>query len=126
MQQSAILGTSTVRDGATAPRIGGQLRSRDPTQRRGLTRKGEGAAMESAATSSQERQDSGLQRVTVNLTPRTSAALDEAVRLTRDTKTDTINRAVQVYAYLERIIQDGGTVYVRDPGNGELERLHFF
>lgn len=82
--------------------------------------------MESAATSSQERQDSGLQRVTVNLTPRTSAALDEAVRLTRDTKTDTINRAVQVYAYLERIIQDGGTVYVRDPGNGELERLHFF
>jgi hypothetical protein len=91
-----------------------------------LTRKREGAAMESAATSSQERQDSGLQRVTVNLTPRTSAALDEAVRLTRDTKTDTINRAIQVYAYLERIIQDGGTVYVRDPGNGELERLHFF
>jgi hypothetical protein len=78
------------------------------------------------AGSNHPPQGSGLQRVTVNLTPRTAEALEEAVKLTGDTKTDTINRAIQVFAYLEKIIQSGGTIYVRDSGSNELERLHFF
>ena len=45
-----------------------------------------------------------LERITVNLTPRSSSALDLAVELTGDTKTDTINRAIQIYAYLEKVI----------------------
>ena len=68
----------------------------------------------------------GLERLTVNLTPRSSAALDAAVELTGDTKTDAINRAIQIYAYLEQVIQDGGSVHVRETLGAELERLKLF
>src|SRR5579859_2462023 len=65
----------------------------------------------------------GLERITVNLTPRSSAALVLAVELSGDTKTDTINRALQIYAYLEQVIRDGGSVHVREQNGAELERL---
>jgi hypothetical protein len=68
-------------------------------------------------------QRSGLQRVTVNLTPRSWHALDLAVKQTGDSQTDTINRAVQVYSYLANITENGGTLYVRDAGSEDLERL---
>ena len=64
-----------------------------------------------------------LQRVTVNLTPRSCQALEMAVKQTGDSQTDTINRALQVYSYLANITENGGTLYVRDAGNDELERL---
>jgi hypothetical protein len=67
-----------------------------------------------------------LERVTVNLTPRSVKALDEVVTITQDTKTDVINRALQVYAYLEKIMKDGGTVYLREAESPDLERLKFF
>jgi hypothetical protein len=66
---------------------------------------------------------SGLQRVTVNLTPRSWQALEMAVKRTGDSQTDTINRALQVYSYLADITETGGTLYVRDAGSDELERL---
>lgn len=66
-----------------------------------------------------------LERVTVNLTPRSSRALDEVVDMTQDTKTDAINRALQVYAYLERVMQEGGAVYTQGPDMADLERLRF-
>ena len=66
---------------------------------------------------------SHLQRVTVNLTPRSCQALEQAVKRTEDSQTDTINRAIQIYAYLADIIETGGTLYVRDAGSDELERL---
>jgi hypothetical protein len=71
------------------------------------------------------RTDSGgsLHRITVNLTPRAWEALGRAVKLTGDSKTDTLNRAVQVYAYLMNIIENDGDVFVRDAGHDELERL---
>jgi hypothetical protein len=65
----------------------------------------------------------GLQRVTVNLTPRSWQALEGAVKRTGDSQTDTINRAIQVYSYLADITETGGTLYVRDAGSDELERL---
>jgi hypothetical protein len=71
------------------------------------------------------QQGGGLRRITVNLTPRAWDDLDKAVKLTGDSKTDTINRAVHVYAYIVNITQNGGDVYVRDAGHDELERLHF-
>lgn len=64
-----------------------------------------------------------LERVTVNLVPRASKALQLAVELTGDTKTDTINRALQVYAYWEKVLADGGALYVREAKDGELLRL---
>jgi hypothetical protein len=62
-----------------------------------------------------DRGDEPPERVTVNVTGRASRALDLAAELTGDTKTDTLNRALQVYAYLERLTACGGSVYVREP-----------
>lgn len=76
-------------------------------------------------TSGHIRQRS-LYRVTANLTPRATEALEQAAKLTGDTTTDTINRAIQVYAYITEITQNDGDVYVRDGGSKELERLRIF
>jgi hypothetical protein len=65
----------------------------------------------------------GLERITVNLTQRSSSALELAVEVSGDTKTDTINRAIQIYAYLEKVLRDGGSVHVREHDGAELERL---
>ncbi len=67
-----------------------------------------------------------LERVTVNLTGRASRALELATELTGDTKTDTINRALQVYAYMEQVTAHGGSIYVRETGDSDLERLKVF
>jgi hypothetical protein len=64
-----------------------------------------------------------LRRITVNLTPRACTALEQAVKLTGDSKTDTLNRAIQVYSYIMNVTQNGGDLYVRDKGHDELERL---
>jgi hypothetical protein len=64
-----------------------------------------------------------LQRVTVNLTPRSCQALETVIKRTGDSQTDAINRAIQVYSYLADITETGGTLYVRDAGSNELERL---
>ena len=65
-----------------------------------------------------------LERITANLVPRASAALTLAVNLTEDSKTDTINRAIQIYAYLMRVKEDGGAFYVED-GQGNSKRIEF-
>lgn len=65
----------------------------------------------------------GLRRITLNLTPRACTALEQAVKLTGDSKTDTLNRAIQVYAYIMNVTQNGGDLYLRDKGQDELERL---
>jgi hypothetical protein len=66
------------------------------------------------------------ERVTVNLTGRASRALEATTDITGDTKTDTINRALQVYAYLEEVAARGGSIYVREAEGSELERLKIF
>ena len=68
----------------------------------------------------------GLQRITVNLTPRSAAALELASQLTGDTKTDTVNRAIQIYAYLEQIISQGGAVHVQETADADLQLLKIF
>jgi hypothetical protein len=65
----------------------------------------------------------GLERITVNLTSRSSTALKSAVEFSGDTKTDTINRAIQIYAYLEQVIRNGGAVHVRENSGAGLERI---
>jgi len=72
---------------------------------------------------SRRRGGRGLERITVNLTPKSSTALEIAVELTGDTKTDAINRAIQIYAFLEQVIREGGSVHVREKQGAELERL---
>jgi hypothetical protein len=67
-----------------------------------------------------------LERVTVNLTARSSRALEVATELTGDTKTDTINRALQIYAFLQQASANSGSIYVRESQDAELERLRIF
>ena len=67
-----------------------------------------------------------LERITVNLIVRASRALQRVSELTGDTKTDSINRALQVYAYLEEITAQGGAIYVKESADSEMERLKIF
>src|SRR5213593_2900467 len=46
----------------------------------------------------------GLSRVTVNLTPRSMQALDRVSVAVGESKTDAINRALQVYAFLREVL----------------------
>ena len=70
-------------------------------------------------------QNSPLERVTVNLIPRTSKALADGTALTEISKTDFINRAIQAWAYFEDLAGKGGAVFVREPGSDELSRIRF-
>ncbi|WP_218923750.1 hypothetical protein [Streptomyces sp. rh34] len=45
------------------------------------------------------------------------------MRITGLSKTDSINRAVQVYAFLAQQMADGKEVLLRDE-NGDTERVH--
>ncbi|WP_239648677.1 hypothetical protein [Nocardiopsis chromatogenes] len=45
---------------------------------------------------------------------------------TGDTQTDVINRAIQVYAYLEQAMARGELIYLEDPEKQMRERLRFF
>ncbi|WFE30375.1 hypothetical protein O7623_14820 [Solwaraspora sp. WMMD791] len=66
----------------------------------------------------------GLVRVTVNLTPRSADALDKISVATGLSKTDVINRALQIYQVVEDLLDRGeGSILVRHP-NGEHERVY--
>ena len=73
-----------------------------------------------------ERGHGPAERVTVNLTARSSRALSRTVELTGERKTDAINRALQLYELLEEVIEAGGSVYLRENEQAELERLRLF
>lgn len=64
-----------------------------------------------------------LERVTVNLVARAAKALHKVSELTGDTKTDSINRAIQVYAYLEGVTSNGGAIYISEAGSADVQRL---
>lgn len=93
----------TQRAGRSKPSSKPEVRKNDPSQRGG---------------------GGGLERVTVNLIPRASRALEQAGQLTGDSKTDTINRALQVYAYLEEVWSKGGSILVEI--DGKRTELKFF
>lgn len=67
-----------------------------------------------------------LERITVNLVLRASRALQRVVEITGDSKTDAMNRAIQVYAYLEEIEANGGDVYIRPEKDADLQLLKMF
>lgn len=67
-----------------------------------------------------------MEQITVNLTPRSQQALAEAVERSGDSETDTVNRALQIYNYLDELWRNDGAVYVRQQAGAELERLRVF
>lgn len=67
-----------------------------------------------------------LERVTVNLVARASRALRRVSELTGDSRTDCINRAIEVYDYLQDVNSHGGSIYVRESEKSEIQRLKIF
>jgi hypothetical protein len=66
----------------------------------------------------------GLVRVTVNLTPKSADSLEAISGTTGLSKTDVINRALQVYKVVEELLdRGGGSILIKHP-NGELERVY--
>jgi hypothetical protein len=52
---------------------------------------------------------SDLTRTTVNLTPNAIAALNTAAELVGHSRTDVINRAIQIYAAIVQAVHNGNT-----------------
>jgi hypothetical protein len=66
----------------------------------------------------------GLTRVTFNALPATMAALQDVADITCLSRTDVLNRAVQVYQLVDELCrQPGGWVIVRPDGKIERIRL---
>lgn len=65
-----------------------------------------------------------MDRATVNLAPKSVRALEQIAALTGESKTDAINRALQLYAFLQRFLDEGGAVLLREAESQELQRLH--
>ncbi len=69
-----------------------------------------------------EAQVSRLHRLTVNLTEKAQEALDLVASQTGRSKTDTVNRALIVNAWIEQVTRDGGSIYVEEKP-GELQKV---
>ncbi|WP_329109734.1 hypothetical protein OG792_13065 [Micromonospora sp. NBC_01699] len=67
---------------------------------------------------------SALTKVTVNLVPRAVDALGSACTRTRDTKTDTINRALVVFDLVLDLMEQGGGTLTVQKSDGSTERVH--
>lgn len=63
-----------------------------------------------------------LTKVSVNMNRRAVTAYEITAELTGLSRTDVINRAVQVYALVEKIQHDGGRLLVQD-ASGKVETL---
>lgn len=66
-----------------------------------------------------------LTKLTVNITPRAVGALEQAVAVNDESKTDAVNRAIQAYAFLTKMIGDGWELVLRDPKDGREQVVHF-
>lgn len=63
------------------------------------------------------------ERFTVTLIAAAGQAVATLMRITGLSKTDVINRSVQVYGFLAEQMQDGKEVLLRDE-QGNVERVH--
>ncbi|MFE1465500.1 hypothetical protein ACFW6M_30870 [Streptomyces nigra] len=63
------------------------------------------------------------ERFTVTLIAVAVQAVATLMRITGLSKTDVINRSVQVYGFLAEQMEDGKEVFLRDE-QGNLERVH--
>lgn len=63
-------------------------------------------------------------RMTVGLIPKAVSDLGELLTLTGLSKTDIVNRAVTLYAFIAQQLAQGNELLVRDGETGQLERVH--
>ena len=67
-----------------------------------------------------------LVRLTVNLTQRSVNALNRLAERTGYSRTDIINRALQVYDYVDDILDRGGELLIYEPDEDEPRSIKFF
>lgn len=53
-------------------------------------------------------------RITVTLIPKAAIQLDQIVSMTRMSRTDSVNRAIQMYYFIVKTRKNGGKVFVTD------------
>lgn len=58
-------------------------------------------------------------KYTVMLTPRSVGALQEAARINHETRTNVLNRGVQLYLLITRLINNGWTIVARNDDGQE-------
>lgn len=63
-----------------------------------------------------------LTRLTVNLTPKSDAALTNLAERTDLNRTDLVNRALQLYDYVDKATEAGHQLMLRRP-DGQLDRI---
>jgi hypothetical protein len=64
------------------------------------------------------------ERMSVGLIPKVVSDLTELLTLTGLNKTEIINRAVSLYAFVSQQLADGNELLIRDRDSGQLERVH--
>jgi len=65
---------------------------------------------------------SDVVNVIVSLTPRSVARVEKLAAAHDDTKSNTINRAIALFAALDDIQDDGGSLFVQR-ANGQIDKL---
>jgi hypothetical protein len=66
------------------------------------------------------------ERVTVNLSRKSAEALEHAAALSDDTKTEVINKALQLYDLVRTAQENKGAVWIQDGEDGEPARVRFY
>jgi hypothetical protein len=66
-----------------------------------------------------------LTKLTVNITSKGTAALEEAAELNAESKTNAVNRAIQAYAFISRMMAEGWELVLRDPEGKREQRVQF-
>lgn len=67
-----------------------------------------------------------VERVTVNLSRRSAISLDQTAELTGDSKTEVINKALQLYGMVQNAQSVGGAVWIQDTADAEPVRSRFY
>lgn len=62
--------------------------------------------------------------MTVSLTHDSVIAVEQLAQRTGYSKTDLVNRGIQIYEWLDAQIRDGNDIFVRG-SQGDFERVHF-
>ncbi len=62
-------------------------------------------------------------RLTVNLIQKADNALGELMAASGDSLTDTVNRALQIYAFIDSEIRAGSTVILRNSDGDQVLRI---
>jgi hypothetical protein len=73
----------------------------------------------------QRKEGGGPTKITVNLLRAAHGALEAATALTGDTRTDTINRALQLYAFFQERKHAGDTLVLLGE-DGQQREIHLF